>query len=223
MAKLGLTAQRVYDLYEQNYAPNDRFLDIDDFKFHIAAIYTTMLDAQFQTERKAGKAETGFANVEITAQWMIEEVLNIECNEDEDKYFTKTSQPILGFRFDASANSLQGIHSFGNPHIIYRKISLQERRFKQNLPVVGDRSFFYVNSEKEIIFWFAKAGSKIKVQYIPAALGLDDDCLLADSISNEIIATLELMFKAKNGNFIQKLDDQNPNNATPQANPVTTK
>lgn len=221
MARLIETAQRVFDLYEQNYAPNDRFLDINDFKFHIATIYTTMLDKQFQVERKAGKAESGFANVEITAQWMIEDPLTIEYNEAEEKYFAKTKQPVLGFRWDAVAGSLQGIRSQGNPKTLYRKVSLHEREFFAQLPTVADRVFFYLNQQQEIVFKKATVGAKIKAQYIPAVVGQQNDCLLADSIADEIVATLELMFKSKSGNFIDKLDDQNPNNPTPQINPVT--
>lgn len=217
MARLIETAQRVFDLYEQNYAPNDRFLDIDDFKFHIATTYSTMLDKQFQMERKAGRGETGFSNVEISAQWMVEEVLTIEHDEAEDRLIAKTKQPVMSFRWDAASNALQGIHSYGaNKHAIYRKLSLHERKFKQVLPVIANRVLFYLNTSQEIVFWWAQKGEKIKVQYIPAVVGIENDCLLADSIADEIVATLDLMFKSKNGNFIQKIDNQNPNAPVPQ-------
>ncbi len=221
MATLIETAQRVFDLYEQNYAPNDRFLDLDDFKFHIATTYSTMLDKQFQIERKAGKTETGFSNVELTAQWMVEEKTAVEYEEKEGKYFAKLKQPVLGFRWDTTANALEGIIGIGKSAILYRKVSLQEKKFWDQLPAVGDRAFYYLNKPQEIIFRKATTGAEIKVQYVPAVVGQQNDCLLADSIADEIVSVLKLMFESKSGNFIDKLDDQNPNNPIPQINPVT--
>lgn len=211
MASLKEIAQRIQDLYEQNYAPDDRFLDIDDFKFHFATLYSTTLETQFQQLRKEGKAETGFANVEIPAGWLVEEVLDIKFDEDKNKFSSTPSIPVFTFKWDGAANALQGIHSSGKTHIIYRKLSLHERRYRQVLPVITDRVFFYLNSPNEIIYWDANPKEKVIVQYVPAIVGLNNDCLISDSIANEIIATLEMMFKAKNGNFIQKVDNQNQN------------
>ncbi len=211
MASLIEIATRVQDLYEQNYTPNDRFLDIDDFKFHIATVYSTMLENEFQQMRKMGKVETGFSNVEISAGWMIEEVLDIKFDETKNKFYSTTSFPVFTFKWDGAASALQGVHSAGNKHIIYRKISLHERRFRQVQPVIKDRVFFYLNNPTEIIYWDANPKEKVTVQYVPAIVGLNNDCLISDSVANEIIATLDTMFKAKNGNFIQKADNQNPN------------
>lgn len=211
MASLLEIAQRLEDLYFQNYAPDDRFLEIDDFKFHFATLYSTTLENQFQQIRKEGKAETGFANVEIPAGWLVEEELDIKFDENKNRFFSTTPSPIFTFKWDGAASALQGIHSTGKKHIIYRKLSLHERRFRQVIPVITDRVFFYVNNPTEIIYWDANPKEKVIVQYVPAIVGLDNDCLISDSIANEIIATLDMMFKAKNGNFIQKADNQNPN------------
>lgn len=211
MASLIEIAQRIEDLYFQNYAPDDRFLEIDDFKFHFATLYSTTLETQFQEMRKMGKAETGFANVEIPAGWLIEKELDIKFDENKNRFYSALSLPVFTFRWDGAASALQGIHSIGKKHIIYRKISLHERRFRQVIPVITDRVFFYVNNPMEIVYWDADPKEKVIGQYVPAIVGLDNDCLIADSIANEIIATLDMMFIAKNGNFIQKVDNQNQN------------
>jgi hypothetical protein len=205
-------AQRVMDLYYQNYPPNDAFLDIDDFKFHIAAIYSSKLAAEFEVMRREGRTETGFPNVQLSPQWLQEEVLTIQYSEEEHRHYANTSRPVFGFKWDGTACSLQGVHSH-DPlhHKIYRKISLHERRFRHVLPEIKDRILFYLNSDKEIVFWNAQKGDKIKVQYIPSVLGEENDCKLSEDLAAEIQGALELMFKAKAGNFIQKADNQNPN------------
>src|SRR4051812_48784345 len=111
MASLIEIAQRVQDLYEQNYSPDDRFLDIEDFKFHIATLYSTTLETQFQQMRKDGKIETGFANVELSAGWFIEEELEIKFDMDKNKFYTTPSFPVFSFKWDDFSSSLQEIHS----------------------------------------------------------------------------------------------------------------
>lgn len=211
MASLIEIAQRVQDLYEQNYSPDDRFLDIEDFKFHIATLYSTTLETQFQQMRKDGKTETGFANVEIPAGWLIEEPLDIKFDEAENKFYSTTSSPIFTFKWDDAASALQDIFSAGRKEIIYRKLSLNEIRFKPTSPTITDRVFFYRNGLSEIVYLCANPKEKVKAKYVPAIVGTNNDCLISDSIATEIIATLDMMFKAKNGNFIQKVDNQNQN------------
>lgn len=220
MAKLIEVATRVMDLYYQNYTPNDKFLDIDDFKFQVAITYSAALNSLYQVERRANKQIEGFSNIEIPAAWLIEENIKIEYQEEEDRYIAKLSYPVFSFDFDNSANALQGVHSFGNAHKIYRKISLNERRFRQIIPP-SSATFFYLNAKKEIVFWDAEDGAKIKVQYVPEVVGAENDCLLSDNVISTLeIQVLDTMFKAKNGNFIQKADDQNPTVAAPQGDPV---
>lgn len=204
-------AERIKDLYYQNFEPNDAFLDKGDFEFHVATTYSEMLNVMYQAERRANRQMDGFSNIEIPAMWMYEEVVKIEYKEDDDKYYAQTKFPVYSFDWDNSANALQGVHSKGNKHCIYRKISLSERRFRQVIPTAGV-VFFYLNNPKEIVFWNAKKDNEIIVQYVPSILEADNDCLLSDNVANVLIdQVLTRLFQAKNGNFIQKLDNQNPN------------
>ncbi len=71
MAKLQEIASRARDLFNQDYADRNEFFDLDDFKFHCAAKYSSLLNSLFQISRKENKIETGYSNVEINAQWLI--------------------------------------------------------------------------------------------------------------------------------------------------------
>lgn len=220
MAKLIEIATRVQDLYYQNYTPNDAYLDIEDFKFWVASTYNTLLDTAFQIERKSNKQMDGFSNIDIPAQWLYQEVLKIEFNKERNRFFAKTKYPMYFFSWDGATNSLQGVHSAGGPHCVYRKMSLNERKFRQILPPTSS-ILFYVENSREIVFWEAKEGAMIETQYIPAVVGSENDCFISDNLIKPLTdGTLELLFKSKSGNFIQKANDQNPNTPVPQGDPA---
>lgn len=221
MATLVEAAQRFMDLYYQNYAPNDKFLDIDDFKFQTAISYSSMLNKLYQTERRANKQTEGWSNIEIPAAWLIEEQIDIKYDKVYDRYYAELKHPVFSFDFDNAANGLQGVHSIGPVHCLYRKISLNERRFRQVIPVIS-ANLFYLNSPTILVFWGPKEDKIALTQYVPRVVGEQNDCILSDNIIADLqIQVLDTMFKAKNGNFIQKLDDQNPNVVPQQqVNPV---
>ena len=216
MATLIEIATRIQDLYEQNYTPNDRFLDIDDFKFQVATTYSSMLNAQYQIERAKNKQQDGFSNIEIPAGWLIEEEIELQIDSvRSDDFYATLKHPVFSFDWDNAANGLQGVHSVGAHHCLYRKIGLNERRFRQIMPPMS-AILFFLNSSTKLIFWGGKVGSKALIQYVPKVVGEDNDCLLSDNIVAPLTdAVLDRMFKSKNGNFIKKLDNQNPN-ITPQ-------
>ena len=217
MATLAETAERIMNLYYQNFAPNDSFLDIDDFKFQVAITYSSMLNKLYQAERRTNKQMEGFSNIEIPAAWLVEEELTLKYDEKFDRNFATLEHPVFSFDWDNAANGLQGVHSIGK-HCIYRKISLNERRFRQIVPPIS-ATLFFLNNPKEIVFWGGIPGSQVQIQYVPRVVGEENDCILSDNIISDIeIIVLDTMFKAKNGNFIQKLDDQNPNIVPGQQN-----
>lgn len=217
MATLIEIATRLQDLYEQNYTPNDRFLDIDDFKFQVAATYSNMINTQYQVTRQQNKQMDGFANIEIPAAWLVQEIITLkEDPARKDQCIATLKHPVFSFDWDNAANGLQGVHSAEAHHCVYRKISLNERRFKQIIPPIS-AILFFLNSSTEIVFWGGKDGAKAQIQYVPKVVGEEDDCLLSDNVVAPIMdAVLARMFGAKNGNFIQKLDNQNPNIAPGQ-------
>lgn len=211
--KLSELASRAQDLFYQDYAPRTGFFDEEDFKFHAASYYNQILNSLYQVERRANKAEDGFSNIELPASWLISEIITLKEDDDpsQKRQVAGTKLPIFSFNFDGTSNALQGVHSVGSPHVVYRKISLNERKFKQIMPVIS-KVLFFVNSPTEIVFWGATVGAKIEAQYVPAVSADNDNCLLADALVSEVIkGTLTLMFGAKNGNVIQEANDGNKN------------
>lgn len=225
MATLSEAGQRAMDLYYQDYAPRDMFLDVDDFKYQIAINYSAMLNALYQKARAENKKEEGWGNVENSAAWLTEETLPVKYDKEANKYSITTSNSVFAFDYDGTGNALQGLHNPKNHDQRFRKISLNERRFLHIIPVTN-KTFYYLNSDNEIVFkGKVKEGDEISVQYIPKVVGSKDDCILSDNIIADVITkTLTLMFGAKNGNVIQEANDGNKNAVLgQQVNPQLTK
>ena len=225
MATLREAAARAEDLYYQDYAPRDKFIDTDDFAYQIAINYSSMLNALYQKVRAENKRDEGFSNVENSSYWLIEEVLPIEYSEDNKKFFVKTTNNIFSFDYDGTGNAVQGVCGTDEPHNRFRKISLLERRFYHILPLTN-KVYYYLNNGNEIVFkGNIKKGTKITVQYIPQVTIDNDNCLLSDNIIGDVITkTLTLMFGAKNGNIIQEANDGNKNTVLQQqTNPQLNK
>lgn len=204
-------ATLIMDQYYQDYAPGDKFIDIEDFKQHVAIKYSEMLNLAYKQARAENKSNEGFSNIELAAAWLIEEEIEIKSDDKLNRFYATTSHPMFSFDFDGSANALQGVHSIGGKHRVYRKIMLNERGNRQIIPKT-EKVLFYANSKTEIIFWDAIPGEKVLTQYIPAVAELQDDCLLSDNMSFEIEKeVLNLMISARSGTIIQKADDQNKN------------
>ena len=198
------------DLFYQDYAPRNSFFTMQKWMFEIAAMYSTMLDAEFQQKRTEGKQESGFANIEISSAWLVEEPLKTVYIKAKEKVCLYTSQPVYSFRWDNTGNALQGIWPVKGINN-FRKISLNEVRFKQILPVTGF-VYYYLNNGKEIEFINGEPDTPVFAKYVPVVMGNDEDCLLADGIVMPVIkSVLDLHFGAKNGNVIQKADDGNSN------------
>jgi len=213
--KLQYAAQMAMDLYYQDYAPRDAFFDMESFMFQFAITYSSMLDAEFQAQRLMGRQETGFANIEISSAWLVEEILTTQYVKSKDKVCLYTSNPVYSFKWDSTGNALQGIRPVSGKNR-YRKISLNEIRFDHILPT-NSFILYYLNNGKEIEFINGIPDQEVIAKYVPALVGNDLDCVLADGMAEAVIKeTLTVMFGAKNGNVVQMANDGNPNAVMPQ-------
>lgn len=223
MAKITEIASRAKDLYYQNYPDRTEFFDSGDFRYHAAAAYSTMLNDEFQRVRKENKAETGFSNVEISAGWLIiEKHTELKWDEENKRHYIELQQNIFTFDFDSFGNGLNGIRPYGNSCNL-KKISNQEIRFYDIIPQTPD-IYYFVEGKRRIDF-LTKPTMPLSTYYVPEVIGNDNNCVMADSMVKPVImATLQLMFGAKQGNIIKEADDGNKNNVLPQqVNPTLNK
>ncbi len=212
MATLIEVAERIQDLYWQNYSANDSFLNIDDFKFQAATTYSSMLNAMYKMERDRNKQIDGFSNIEIPAAWLVSDKDLVMEYDDKAKYhLVTTKHPVFSFDWDNNANALQDIFGRCDGECSYRKISLSERKFIDILPPTSAVLYVLEESNK-IVFYGGKTGNKVTPSYVPSVVGQENDCLLSDNIVAPLVErVLTIMLQARNGTFVQKADNQNPN------------
>lgn len=218
---LKIVASRAMDQFYQNYAPRDAFFDIDDFKFHFATIYTTMFDNAFQQFRKMGKAEDGFSNVEITSNWLVTEEVTAESDKNSDIYFVSPSSCIFGFGWDEFSYSLDNFKPVGHCGCKLQKISRQESHYLDISPTTS-LCYYWVEANNKIAVTNKVTGL---ITYVPAVDSKNENCVMSDLIVADVIKmTLDLFFKAKSGNVIDKTNDNNANNNIEgQSNPSLIK
>ncbi len=223
MASLEEVAARARDLYNQDYPDRSEFFLLDDFKYHAAAKYSSILNSLYQIARKENKAESGFSSVEINPQWLIQqEVAEITHDEDKNLYYFTADYNVFSFDFDTFANGLNQIRSYNGP-CKPKKISTQELPFYDIMPTTPD-CYYYLDGKNKVIF-LKKPSLPLTLYYIPEVLGSDNNCVMSDSVAGElIIATLQLMFGAKNGNVVKEANDGNTNDTVQQqVNPALNK
>lgn len=217
-------AERAQDLYYQDYAPRDKFFDVEDFKFHAAAYYSTALNTLYQIAKKENKSQDGFTNMEASAAWLMPEVLPVQ--KDDDGFFLQPSSGIFSFDFDAFANGLNGLRATGK--------SCNGRKTELIKLSNNEVRFLSLSPETSIVYYWLAPGNKIRttcdvkeaeIWYIPTVVNSDGNCLLSDNIVSDVIkSVLTIMFGAKSGNVIQEANDGNKNlNPNTQTNPALTK
>lgn len=221
---LAVAAEKAQDQYYQDYPDRDDFFDLDDFKFHFAAVYSKMFDAFFQQVRKANKGEDGFSNVEMSAAWLVKEEIPVES--DEEGYFASPSSCIYGFGFDEFSYSLDNVRAIGgcpgNETCKLQKISLEEAKYLDITPP-SRLVYYWLAAANKIRF--QNALTKVAVVYVPAVEADNDNCVVSDNIVADVIKeTLILLFGAKSGNVVDESNDGNKNTTQQnQSNPQLTK
>ncbi len=226
MAKLIEVASRAMDLYYQDYADRKAFFNIRAFQFHAATKYSTLLNTLFQVWRKENKADTGFSNVEINAQWLVTQKVKddgLKFDDEQKRWFVESDHNIFSFDFDSWGNGLNGVRPYGGNNCNLKKVSNQEIRFYDVIPITPD--IYYFLEGKNRVYFLKKPTLPLSLYYIPEVVGSNDNCVLSDNIVAEVITeTLKLMFGAKSGNVIQESDDGNRNAIIQQqVNPALTK
>lgn len=218
-------ANRVQDLYYQDYAPDESFFETYDFKFHCAAVYSDMLDKMFQQMRKEGKAINGFSDVEISANWLVKEEITLQQDQITKLYYATTSSKIFGFGFDEFSYALDQVIRIGDCKSKRCRLQKLSRNEVPYLDLAAATSLCYFwQAEGDKIAFTDNIGS-VLVPYVPIVSADNDNNVLSDNIAAEVIkAVYALMINARNGTVVDESNDSNKN-TTPanQQNPQLNK
>ncbi len=214
------------DLFYQDYAPRDKFFDVDDFRFHAATYYSSTLNNLYQVIRRENKAETGFSNVELPSQWLIVEDLDLQIDEELGRAYFIPTYGVFAFDYDAYANGINGVTPISKECAgqKYEMIKIPNNQIweLQYMPQTN-KVFYYLSPDNRV--YCTKNVKKVKVWYIPTVVGNDDNCVLSDNIAADVIKNvLIIMVGARDGTIIQQSDDGNKNlDKATQVNPQLPK
>lgn len=218
---LDIVAQDAMDLFYQDYAPRDSFFDLPAFKRYFAQVYADLFDSIFQQFRKEGKQYEGFANVEMTANWIVKETVTVEGIEGD--WYAKPTSCIFGFGYDSFSYALDNIKTntkcHGEKPCTIIKLSSDEARFLDVSQLTGvayawlsaENKISITNNVKEVTIW-----------YVPSVDADNGNCIVSQTIVAKCIrTTLDLMFGARNGTIVDETNDSNKvTTAQSQSNPT---
>lgn len=213
------------DQFFQDYAPRDSFFDEIDFRAHFAAIYSNMLDAEFQQIRKENKALDGFSAVEMSSQWLVRETLQVQKKSD-GRCYAKLASNLFSFNFDAFNYALDKIRSAATADCDKRctiiHISADESKFLDVSPAASV-VYAWVAACNEIEL--SGEACSLEVQYVPAVDPTNPGCIISAAIADRVItATLQRFFASRNGTVVDETNDGNKNNVIDQqTNPINKK
>lgn len=218
-------ANRVQDLYYQDYAPDESFFETYDFKFHCAAVYSDILDKMFQLMRKEGKVENGFSNVEISANWLVKEEIELQQDPVTKLWYATTSSKIFGFGFDEFSYALDQVKRIGDCKSKKCRLQKLSRNEVPYLDLSAATSLCYFWQDGGDRITFTDNVGKVLVPYVPIVDADNDNNVLSDIIASDVIkAVYTLMVAARNGTVIDESNDSNKNTtAQNQQNPQLNK
>jgi hypothetical protein len=214
MATLRQVGDMASALYYQNYKTDESFFDLAHFKFLLATKYNELLLAEFNANKKLNKILTGFSWYEISPSWLVEETVTPVWDCEKNQYVATLSQNVFEFDYDAMSSGVQYVRMLcadcGNVVRITQRDLISLCYMPVNAQIMyyvkGDNKLVFVNGNCDL------SKQKFEVFYVPAVDCLNDDSAIHDDKVNPmIIEVLNLMFGAKNGNFVDMTNDSNPN------------
>lgn len=214
MATLRQVGDMASALYYQNYKTDESFFDLAHFKFLLSAKFVELLLAEFEANKKLNKILTGFSWYEISPSWLVEEVVTPKWDSERNQYVATLSQNVFSFEYDAMSSGVQFVRMLCAECGNVVRITQRDLISLCYLPI-NSQIMYYVKGENQLVFVNSGCDlskQKFEVSYVPAIDCQNDDSIIhEDKVNPMIVEVLNLMFGAKNGNFVDMTNDSNPN------------
>lgn len=226
--RLQILASLVQDSYYQSYKKQSDFFDAEDFASYCATFFYQVLQEEFDKVRRE------MINLNII-QPTEEPLLNPDWYaikefpvHKKDNKFWINIPSVFSFGKDINFTGVKGIYpadNIGDCCGEFAKIKPDECRTLYLLPK-SDKTIYWFPLSNKVYFERVACGlDNVNVAYIPS---LDEECgenevIIPNSYVAEIMTrTYNFMTNAKNGNIIDKTNNQNPNKVLPTEIDTTT-
>lgn len=228
MASLLNTAQGILDLYNQDFAGPDDFIDISNVAPLAYSEFRRLARQEFREERILNRTLDGFATVDVDPEFLIRE--EVELTRDGDLYVATLSSRAMSFGWDTMTSSIQRVRNIGgdcNKELV--RIAPSDD-WQMCLMPETDKVFYYPETVSEsqhcpalsrLVFLGKCRPKKVRVDYVPSYEGEIGDVPISDdkvkAITDSVLQTLLI---AKQQRVIDKTNDGNANGTVAtEANP----
>lgn len=210
--RLAELAQRIMDIYYQDYTSDEDFLDIEDFKSQVSTAYAKLLTDDYQAQKLINKQLEGISVVSLSPDLLVSKVIKLQ--KEGDLYVAPLPHPFFVFPFDAMATSIQSVTPVGQRCNEFIKASIDDR-WKICMITQGTKSYYTCELNKIVFERLAcKNLQEVNVTYAPAFDSSNNYFFIPDTRAFTIqTMVLQVMFAARDGNVIDMSNDSNQNKA----------
>lgn len=224
---LALAAQTLLDLYYQDYAPENAFIDLAHVKLLMYSEYEDIVDREYKQAKILNRTLEGYGFVSLSGDIVISEM--VEIVKEGNDWVGILGQQAFSFAYDSVGTGVQRVRSTDGdcPSELIR-IPATEAWAYCHAPKTK-QNFFYTQSTAAAagcpattkIYILGQCHPKeVEVLYVPSLTEGGDveiSMRLVKRITDSVLQTLLI---AKKEVIIDKTSDQNPVTALPtEANP----
>jgi len=216
-SSLSYVAQMIMDLYYQNVKSSEDFFELPHFIFAARAIYGKLLEIESDKARRLAKEETGYYTIDVSQDWLIEEVVKVEKVKGGGKYahyVGELKETPFPFPFDTMGYGVQSVELIepSDCESSMIRINRDQKDSLKHLPKTNS-IYWFVQGKK--VHGFTTSICEPKewgVNFAPA-LSLDaDKAIIPLGKQADIISFGVNLFKgAAQGMIVDMSNDRNPN------------
>ncbi len=211
---LKVVAEATMDAFYRQLVSEDDFFDLDDFTLYTSFSYAALLQDEYEQAYNRSRSEGmgSIASAYINPDWFQEFRLKVEDTNGE--YVATFDRKPFTFRFDRSFCSIMDpVPTQGTDCRDFIRSS-HLRKWMHNsrvMPKTG-KVYWYPQGNK-LIFENVQCGLReVMVHYIPSIAGLEEDCLIPETLADAIMRrTVSLMKELDKTTVVDKTADGNPN------------
>jgi len=217
---LNIAAQTLIDLYYQDYAPADAFIDIEHVKLLMIAEYERMLIDDFNRDRLLSRTIEGYASVQLDGDWIIPSRVKV-AKDDLGQHIATLPQSAQSFPADKLGQGVQRVRPVGGKCKMTELIRIAASdAWMMCLVPSSSNTYYYVQtiskgiecpSETRLVIIGGCIPTEIDAEYVPSLMSGGDVLVQVSKVKVITDSVLQSLLIARQQVVIDKTNDGNPN------------
>lgn len=204
-------AQAAFDDFNQNYADNTTFFQLEDFVYRIGNVASDYYRTEWKRMYDELRAEGSKEVVAFDSMVLSEQIVKVKKNNETGEWEGAFDKPIMSLPFDLQNSGVQNIFNAKTGEEIER--SNINEAWQNKYQPYNNRMFFRVGKGTVTVFTKGNCNlQEIRILYVPSITIGDGDEELPDGIvSYCTVNTVAYMRGMQQGKIIKKSLDNNQN------------